>query len=210
MATNTVMVFKKTSEGLKRVDIEDLGGIDNVMRNINKDSIVSIVNKTNRANKTNKKNKKNKIITITLNKPQFIYSYLTDDALIDLLISTNNDFTIYFTNGKRIEIDTIDMFRRESCDCINCKKIVINEDPDILNKMTDKCFIEVKFDNKIFDDKKFNDIIYQHFYILEILADNITQLPSYITYPTFLPPMVKYSTFLKQLQFLDIVDLSNN
>uniref|UniRef100_A0A6C0I0I3 Uncharacterized protein n=1 Tax=viral metagenome TaxID=1070528 RepID=A0A6C0I0I3_9ZZZZ len=152
----------------------------------NKDSTYnnSKSNKDSTYNKGSKDIKKN--IAIKLNRIQFIYTYLTDDTLIDFLLETNHDFTIYYNDGRRVDIEEIAMYYKPGdCDCIHCRKVVINEDPDILDKMTSKCYIELKLDAEIL-----NIIAEKQFKILEIVSNIIVPLPSSIpSYPTFLPPL---------------------
>ena len=167
-----IMVFKKTADGnIKPISIESAGGMSNVMKQIKEATPIPIDSK-----KTN---------IIRLNRLQFIFTYMTDDTLIDFLMGTDNDFTIYFSNGKRIEIEIIDIYRTVECDCAHCRKVVINEDSTILDKMDNKSYIEVQLDDDIL-----NIIAEKQFKILEIMANNILQLPSSIPkYPTFLPPI---------------------
>ena len=122
---------------------------------------------------------------------------MTDDTLIDFLMNTDNDFTIYFANGRRVEIEIIGIYRTVECDCDYCRKVIINEDPTILDKMDNKSYIEIKLDDDIL-----NIIAEKQFKILEIMANIIVPLPSSIpSYPTFLPPLVTIPP-------LEIIDLS--
>jgi len=133
-----------------------------------------------------KKTNSKKTNIIRLNRLQFIFTYMTDDTLIDFLMGTDNDFIIHFANGRQIDIEIIEIYRTVECNCAHCRKVVINEDPDILDKMDNKSYIEIKLDDDIL-----NIIAEKQFKILEIMANIIVPLPSSIpSYPTFLPPVL--------------------
>lgn len=173
---NTIMVFKKATDGtIEHISIESLGEIGN------KFTTNSTKTATNSTKTTDKKT-----TTIKISKSQFICTYLTDDTLIDFLMETDHNFIIHYNTGKQIEIELIDMYRKEECACIHCTKLVINEDSNILDKMSNNCYIEVTLDNTILEI-----IAEKQFRILEIMTDTIAQLPSSISsYPTFLPPPI--------------------
>jgi hypothetical protein len=212
---STVMVFQKSADGnIKQISIETAGGMDNVIKQIktgmsipintaNDKKAINIANGKNaKANGKNAKANGKKAINaangkkaktdgkktniIRFNRLQFIFTYMTDDVLIDFLMGTDNDFIIYFSNGRQIDIEVIEIYRTVQCDCDHCRKVVINEDPDILDKMDNKSYIEIKLDDDIL-----NIIAEKQFKILEIMANIIVPLPSSIpAYPTFLPPIV--------------------
>jgi hypothetical protein len=190
---STVMVFQKSADGnIKQISIESAGGMDNVIKQIKTGKTILINTTFDKKSKENGKKAKakakrnsKKTNIIRLNRLQFIFTYMTDDTLIDFLMSTDNDFIIYFANGRQVEIEIIEIYRTVQCDCDHCRKVIINEDPDILDKMDNKSYIEIKLDDDIL-----NIIAEKQFKILEIMANIIVPLPSSIpSYPTFLPPV---------------------
>ena len=104
-----------------------------------------------------------------------------------------------------MDIEEIAMYYKpRDCDCIHCRKVVINEDPDILDKMSSKCYIELKLDSEIL-----NIIAEKQFKILEIASNRIVPLPSAIpSYPTFLPPLPILSP-MPALSTANLVDLTD-